>query len=90
MLKSNLPVILLKNLVLLPHQEVKIEIKSSVSKRVTEIAKEYHDNEVLVVCPINSLEEKPDASDLPKIGVVGKITNNFDLVNGKRRIIIEG
>ena len=64
MIKSNLPVILLKNLVLLPHQEVRVEIKSSVSKKVTEIAKTYHDSEVLVVCPLNSLEEKPDVSDL--------------------------
>ena len=90
MLKSNLPVILLKNLVLLPHQEVRVEIKSSLSKKVTEISKEYHDSEVLVVCPLNSLEEKPDTSDLPKIGVVGKIKNIIELPNGNMRIIIEG
>ena len=90
MLKSNLPVILLKNLVLLPHQEVRVEIKSSLSKKVTEISKEYHDSEVLVVCPLNSLEEKPDTSDLPKIGVVGKIKNIIERPNGNMRIIIEG
>ena len=90
MIKSNLPVILLKNLVLLPHQEVRVEIKSSVSKKVTEIAKTYHDSEVLVVCPLNSLEEKPDVSDLPRIGVVGKIKSVIDLPNGNMRIIISG
>ena len=90
MIKSNLPVILLKNLVLLPHQEVRVEIKSSVSKKVTEISKLYHDSEVLVVCPLNSLEENPDVSDLPRIGVVGKIKSVIDLPNGNMRIIISG
>lgn len=90
MIKSNLPVILLKNLVLLPYQEVRVELKSSVSKKVTEISKLYHDSEVLVVCPLNSLEERPDASDLPKIGVVGKIKSVIELPNGNMRVIIEG
>ena len=90
MIKSNLPVILLKNLVLLPYQDVRVEIKSSVSKKVTEISKLYHDSEVLVVCPLNSLEENPDASDLPKVGVVGKIKSVIELPNGNMRIIITG
>ncbi len=90
MIKSNLPVILLKNLVLLPHQEVRVEIKSTTSKKVTEISKQYHDSEVLVVCPLNSLEENPDISDLPRIGVVGKIKSVIDLPNGNMRIIISG
>lgn len=90
MIKSNLPVILLKNLVLLPYQEVRVEIKSGVSKKVTEISKLYHDNEVLIVCPLNSLEEKPDTSDLPRIGVVGKIKSIIDLPNGNMRVIIYG
>jgi len=90
MIKSNLPVILLKDLVLLPYQEVRVELKSEVSKKVTSISKLYHDSEVLIVCPLNSLEEIPDASDLPKIGVVGKIRSNIDLPNGNQRVIIEG
>lgn len=90
MIKSNLPVILLKNLVLLPYQEVRVEIKSEISKKVTEISKLYHDSEVLVVCPLDSLEEMPDASDLPKIGVVGKIKSIIDLPNGNIRLIITG
>ena len=90
MIKSNLPVILLKNLVLFPYQEVRVEIKSEISKKVTEISKLYHDGEVLIVCPLNSLEEDPDTSDLPKIGVVGKIKSVIDLPNGNMRVIITG
>lgn len=90
MIKSNLPVILLKNLVLLPYQEVRVEIKNEISKKVTEISKLYHDSEVLVVCPLDALEENPDTSDLPKIGVVGKINSIIDLPNGNMRLIISG
>lgn len=90
MIKSNLPVILLKKLVLLPGEEVRVEIKSDTSKKVTEISKLYHDSEVLIVCPLNLLEEKPDTSDLPRIGVVGKINSVIDLPNGNERVIITG
>ena len=90
MIKSNLPVILLKNLVLLPYQEVRVEIRSEISKKVTEISKLYHNSEVLVVCPLNTLEENPDTSDLPRIGVVGKIKSIIDLPNGSMRVIISG
>ena len=90
MIKSNLPVILLKNLVLLPYQEVRVEIRSEISKKVTEISRLYHDSEVLVVCPLNTLEENPDTSDLPRIGVIGKIKSIIDLPNGSMRVIISG
>lgn len=90
MIKSNLPVILLKKLVLLPGEEVRVEIKSDISKKVTEISKLYHDDEVLIVCPLNTLEEKPDTSDLSRIGVVGKINSVIDLPNGNKRVIITG
>lgn len=90
MIKSNLPVILLKKLVLLPYQEVRIELNNETSKKVIEISKVYHDDEVLVVCPIDTLEENPDTSDLPKIGVVGKIKSSIELPNGNNRVVIVG
>lgn len=90
MVKTNLPVILLKGLVLLPYQEVRIEINNDISKKVVDISKLYHDDEVLIVCPLDTLEENPDTSDLPKIGVVGKIKSKIDLPNGNSRIVISG
>jgi ATP-dependent Lon protease len=90
MIKSNLPVILLKKLVLLPYQEVRIELNNKTSKKVVEISREYHNNEVLVVCPMNELETNPDASDLPKIGVVGRIKSSIELPNGNLRVLITG
>ena len=90
MIKSNLPVILLKGLVLLPHQEARIELNNDISKKVIDIAKEYHNNEILIVTPLNILEENPSTDDLPKIGVVGVIKSKIDLPNGTTRIVITG
>ncbi len=90
MIKSNLPVILLKELVLLPHQEVRIEFSNEISKKIIDISSLYHDDEVLVVCPMNTLEEAPDTSDLPKMGVIGKVKSNIELPNGNIRVVLEG
>lgn len=90
MVKTNLPVILLKGLVLLPYQEVRIEINNDISKKVVNISKLYHNDEVLIVCPLDTLEENPDTSDLPRIGVVGKVKSKIDLPNGNSRIVITG
>lgn len=90
MIKSNLPVILLKNLVLLPLGEARIEFNNDISKKVIDISKMYHNNEILIVTPINDLEEVPDTSDLPKTGVVAKINSRIDLPNGNSRVVLSG
>ncbi len=90
MVKTNLPVILLKSLALLPHQEVRIEVSNDISKKVIDISKLYHDDEVLIVCPIDMLEENPDTSDLPKIGVIGRVKSKIELPSGNSRVVISG
>ena len=90
MIKSNLPVILLKGLVLLPLEDARIELNNEISKKIIDISKLYHDNEILVVTPINDLEENPDTEDLPSVGVTAKITSRIDLPNGNSRIILRG
>ena len=90
MIKHNLPVILLKKIVLLPYQDIRVEIRNDISKKVTEISKLYHNNEVLVVCPLDYLEENPDISDLPKVAVVGEIKSIVELPNGNMRLMITG
>lgn len=90
MIKNNLPVILLKGLVLLPQGDARIELNNDISKKVIEISKLYHNNEVLIATPINDLEESPDTGDLPKVGVIAKITSRIDLPNGNTRIVLSG
>ena len=87
---NNLPVILLKGLVLLPFEDARIELNNDITKKVLDISRLYHRSEVLIVTPINDLEENPDTGDLPKVGVVAKVTSNIDLPNGKTRIVLSG
>lgn len=90
MIKSNLPVILLKGLVLLPFQEARIELNNDISKKVINLSEKFHNNELLIVSPINKLEEKPSLDDLPSIGVIGEIKSKIDLPNGITRVVILG
>ena len=90
MSKESLPVILLKGLCLLPFQEVKLDLNNNISKKVISVSKDYYDNNLLIVSPINTLEENPDVGDLPLIGVVGKIKSKIELSSGSTRVIIEG
>ena len=90
MIKTNLPVILLRGLVLLPNNEIRLEFDNDLSKNIIDVSEMFHDNMLLVVNQVNPLEESPNADDLPSIGVVSKIINKIDLPNGKTRVIIKG
>ena len=74
----NIPVILLKNLVILPNQEIKLELNNILSGKSINIALNSFKGEVLVVSPMDALEEEPSVDDLPKVGVIAKIKNKID------------
>ncbi|MGN1372370.1 MAG: endopeptidase La [Candidatus Coprovivens sp.] len=87
---NNLPVMLLKRVVLLPLQDVRLDLNNDVSSRVIDLAMFKHNGEILIVCPIDPYEESPDVSDLPSVGVVGKIKSKMELPNGNLRIVVSG
>lgn len=89
-MKEKLSILLLKKLVLLPNQEIRLEINNDVSKNAIDDAIKNYDSNILVISPVNLLEEKPNASDLPKVGVIGKIKTKIKLPNGNYRIIVKG
>lgn len=90
MIKTNLPVLLLKGIVLLPHCELRIEISNDIDKNILTNAEDYSDNHVMVITNENVLEENIDIKSLPKIGVVAKIKNKIELANGHIRIVLSG
>ena len=87
---NNLPVMLLKRIVLLPLQDVRLDLNNDISSRVIDLAMYKHNGEILIVCPIDPYEESPDVSDLPSVGVVGKIKSKMELPNGNLRIVVSG
>ena len=90
MIKTNLPVLLIRNMVLFPNSEVRIEIDSDIDKKVISLAEDYYDNQVLIVNPKDVLEQNPDITELPKVGIVGVVKMKIDMPNSKTRIIISG
>ena len=89
-MKYNLPAILLKGLIILPDQEIKLEINNKFSKKTVETSRSEYNNKVLVVCPKNQKEEEPDVSDLPKVGVTAEVISSVKLPNGNDRVVLKG
>lgn len=85
-----LPVMLLKGLILLPNQEVKIELNNNISKDTVMLAMENYSRNILVITPKNLIEETPEVNDLPSVGVVGKIKSRIELPNGNLRVTLKG
>ncbi len=89
-MQEMIPILLLKKIVLLPHEEVRLEINNEISKQALDDACKNHNNKILVISPTNTLEENPSTKDLPNIGVIGKIKTKIKLPNGNYRIAITG
>ena len=89
MIKTNLPVILLKGIVLLPNNDIRLEFSNEDSKSIIDVSELFHDNQILVVTTTEPFE-KLKTSKLPKIGIISKISHKMELPNGKTRVIITG
>ena len=88
MIKTNLPVMILRGVVLLPFNELRLEFDNDMNKDVIEVAELFHDNKLLIVCQEDALEEVPTIDELPKIGVIAEITHKLELPNNKTRVVI--
>ncbi len=90
MIKTSLPVIFLKNIVLLPHCELRVEFVNEIEINILNNAEDYSDNHVLVITKLDKLDEEIDLNSLPKVGVLAKIKNKMTLPNGRVRVVLEG
>ena len=89
MIKTNLPVIILRGGVLLPYCEFRLELTENSDKHILELCEKNHDSHILIVSPSNPLEENIDVSELPKIGTVAKVTMKMQ-IGRTTRIVLEG
>ena len=90
MVETNLPIILLKNVILFPYNEIRVEFNSSKEKLVLENSEKYNDNHILLINLLDPLEENPSIKDLPSVGVIGKIKSKIELSNGTIRVVVVG
>ena len=92
----SVPVIILKNLVILPNQEIKLELNNILTKKAVKEATQSYKGNVLVIAPIDVLEEEPDVTDLPRVGVIARIKNKINIddstqvrLKGIRRVAVD-
>jgi len=89
-METNLPILYLRESVLLPYNEIRLEFNSDSDKKVIEIADRLHDGHLLLVNLRDPLEESPSISELPKIGILSRIRSKLELPNGIMRVVITG
>ena len=90
MIKTKLPVVILRNLVLLPHGDIKLELANQADKKIINKSINENDSYVLLVSSFCFSDEDISFDELPNMGIIGKITSNFDLPNNHIRITITG
>ena len=83
MTKTSLPVLLIRNMVLFPWSEIRLEFDGDNDKKVISLAESFYENNIVIVNPKDLLEIDPDISELPKIGVLATIKMKIDMPNGK-------
>ncbi len=88
MMKLNLPVIVLKGIILLPNNDIRLEFDND--NTIIDTSELFHDNKLLIVNQTNPLDEVFDIDSLPKYGVIAKISHKIKLPNGKLRVVIKG
>lgn len=90
MMQTNLPVLFLRESVLLPYGEVRVDIDNDRDKEIIRVCEVSHENFILLVNLTDPLEEVPITTNLPDIIVMGRIKSKLTLPNGNIRIVLVG
>ena len=90
MTQTNLPILYLRDVVLLPFNDIRLEFSNDIDKKILNIAESNYDGYVLLINLNDPLEEEPDYNTLPGIGILGKIKSKIDLPNGITRVVMTG
>ena len=90
MVETNLPILYLREVVLLPYNEMRIEFTSDKDKNILNCSEKSYEGHLLLVNLSDPLEESPSFDELPKIGILGKIKSKIELPNGIIRAVISG
>ena len=90
MIETNLPVLYLRDSVLLPFNDIRLEFNNESDKKILNISEEKYDGHILLINLKDPLELSPDLQKLPKIGILGKIKSKLDLPNGITRVVLSG
>ena len=87
MLKTNLPVLILDDVVLFPSCEIKLEIEDSITKKILALSENYFNGHLLV---IYNEKKNPSIEELSKVGVIAQIKLKLDMPNGVIKLTLKG
>lgn len=90
MSSNNLPVLVLKDTVLLPSSEIRMNLDSSLEKQLFSVAESYYDSNILIVNSNLDVNHPINIEELPTIGIIGVIKLHINLPNGKTKITVCG
>lgn len=85
--KTNLPVLILDDIILFPSCEIKLEIEDSITKKILTLAESYFNGHLLV---IYKDKKNPSIDELPKVGVIAQIKLKLDMPNGMVKVTLKG
>lgn len=88
--KNLLPVLILREMVLFPSRELRIEFDTMEDKQLLSLIESCYQGNMLVVTPVDFLETNFEIGELPFLGVEAKLKLKMEMPNGKTRIILEG
>lgn len=87
---ENLKVLLLQKIVLLPYQEVRLDLNNEESKKIIDLSEKYYNNKLLILSSPSNVSSTENIKDLPKYGVIAKIKSKIELPNGNYRCVVYG
>lgn len=90
MTQTNLPILYLRDVVLLPFNDVRLEFTNDSDKKILNAADTNYEGYLLLANLKDPLEEEPDYTSLSNIVVLGKIKSKIVLPNGITRVVITG
>ena len=88
--KTTLPVLVLKNIILFPFSEVRLELDKDKEKELISLAESYYNKHLLIVHQKDILDDEININDIPTIGVVANINMKIELPNKIMRLVIRG
>ena len=90
MIETNLPILYLREVVLLPFNEIRLEFTEDKEKNILDISMKNYDSNILLINLADPLEEAPLINDLSNVGILAKIKSKIDLPNGITRVVLAG
>lgn len=88
-MKLVLPLLALRNIVIMPNSTVSFDVERDFSKRAVEAAMK-DGGEIILTAQINPEVEKPGYDDLFSVGTVCRIKQLVKLPGGANRVLVEG